>query len=194
MLRDNTYPRRAPTEVLWGDSAPFEHSLQIYADEGLFVDALEGFVSGGLRVGEGLIVIATAAHRRALERRLVARGYDVDLARAQDRYIPVDAAAALSQFMVNGWPDNARFNQLIAEYVARASGNGQRVRAFGEMVAILWNQGEQSATLQLEDLWNRFIERQPISLFCAYPRMGFAPEAGESFAQICSHHSRVIPE
>src|SRR5688572_11846816 len=100
MLARDSVLRRAPTEVFWGEVAPVEHSVQFYDNDGLFIDALEGFASGGLRTGESVIVIATKLHRGALERRLRARGYDVDKARRENRYIPVDAQEALTQFMV----------------------------------------------------------------------------------------------
>ncbi len=194
MLARETKVRRAPTEVFWGEVAPIEHSVQIYADDTLFMDALEGYASGGLRLGEGVIVIATKLHRRALERRLRARGLDVDKALAEDRYIPVDAEEALSQFMVDGQPDEALFNQLIDALFARASAEGRQVRAFGEMVVLLWNEGNHSATVRLEHLWNQYLERATFCLFCAYPRSAFTQDADTAIGQICSHHSRIIPE
>ena len=194
MLVGDTKVRRAPMEVFWGEAAPIEHSVQIYSDDGLFMDALEGYASGGLRFGESVIVIATKAHRGALERRLLARGYDVAKAQAEDRYIPVDAEAALSQSMVDGQPDENLFNQVIDGLFARASAGGQRVRAFGEMVVLLWKEGNTSATVRLEHLWNQYLDRAAFCLFCAYPRSSFDGEADAAMLDICSHHSRIIPE
>jgi hypothetical protein len=187
-----TYPRRAPAEVFWGEIAPFEHSVQIYANEEIFLDALEGFVSSGLRASDGMVVIATPAHRRALEQRLRKRGFDVDLAQAEDRYIALDAAETLAKFMVNGWPDDERFNQVVTDLITRARGNGRRVRAFGEMVALLWDQGNSGATVRLEVLWNKFCEAETFCLFCAYPETGFTKETPVSINEICGHHSRLI--
>jgi hypothetical protein len=194
MLVSDTAIRRAPTEILWGEAAPIEHSVQIYTDDSLFIDALEGYASGGLRLGEAVIVIATKAHRRALERRLRARGCDLDKALAEDRYVPVDAEEALSQFMVDGQPDESLFNQVIDGLFARASAGGRQVRAFGEMVVLLWNDGNNSATVRLEHLWNQYLERAVFCLFCAYPRSSFSEDAAGAMQEICSHHSRIIPE
>jgi len=194
MLERNTVVRRAPTEVYWGEAAPIEHSVQIYSDDSLFMDALEGYTSGGLRLGENVIVIATKSHRGALERRLRVRGYNVAEAQAEDRYIPVDAEALLSQFMVDGQPDENLFNQVIDEFFARASANGHRVRAFGEMVVLLWNEGNTSATVRLEHIWNQYLDRAAFCLFCAYPRSSFNGDADAAMLDICSHHSRIIPE
>jgi hypothetical protein len=194
MLARDLKVRRAPMEVIWGEAAPIEHSVQIYSDDSLFMDALEGYASGGLRLGESVIVIATKAHRRALERRLRARGYDVDRALAEDRYIPADAEKALSQCMVDGQPDEVLFNQLVDGLFARASAGGRPVRAFGEMVVLLWNEGNNSATVRLEQLWNQYLERAAFCLFCAYPRSAFTQDAAAAMLDICSHHSRIIPE
>src|SRR6266545_1929676 len=125
-------------DVFWGEIAPCEHIVQIHEDDGAFLDSLEGFVGGGIRAGDAVIVIATAIHLSALEDRLSAQGVDVDAARSQDQYIPVDAEGTLSKFIVRGWPDDGLFTQLISELIARARRNGRRVRALGEMVAVMW--------------------------------------------------------
>jgi KaiC/GvpD/RAD55 family RecA-like ATPase len=89
------------------------------------------------RAGESVIVVATEVHRRALAQRLRTRGFDLDAAREQDLYLPIDAAGALSQFVVDGWPDEAPFRQFVADLMARACANGRRVRVFGELVTLL---------------------------------------------------------
>jgi hypothetical protein len=35
-------------------------------------------------------------------------------------------------------------------------------------VDVLWRQGNQQAALELEELWNLLIEREPLVLHCAY--------------------------
>jgi hypothetical protein len=186
------HPRRAPAEVFWGEIAPFEHAVQIYKNEELFLDALEGFVSAGLREGDGVIVIASAAHRRALDRRLHTRGFDPRRARAEDRFLSLDAEDSLARFMRAGMPDEARFRHVVADLIARARGSGRRVRAFGEMVAVLWSQGHSQATIRLEALWNKICAEETLCLFCAYPATGFTQDMHASIGEICAHHSRVI--
>jgi len=186
------YPARATTEVLWGEVAPREHAVQLYAHDEVLLEALEGFVGGGLRAGDGIILIATNAHRAALEQRLRARRFNLDIARAEDRYLPMDAEAALARFMVKGWPDPQRFDRLVAGLLKRARGRGRRVRSFGEMVALLWHQGQAEATLRLEALWNQLHAREAFTLFCAYPRGHFSTGEPDSEAQICAQHSRLI--
>jgi hypothetical protein len=60
------------------------------------------------------------------------------------------------------------------------------------MVAILWAKGQVGATVRLEQLWNKFCQRESFCLFCAYPQSGFTQDASESLGHICSAHSKVI--
>lgn len=186
-------PQRG-SAIFWGEIAPCEHLVQIYAEQGVFLDSLEGFVAGGLLASEGVIVIATKAHLIALEQRLWVRGLDLSAARERDQYIPLDATEALSKFLVRGWPDEGLFEQFVREMLGRAGKDGRRVRAFGEMVAVLWARGQSGATIQLEHLWHRFCHSKAFSLFCAYPRSGFTQDADASIREICAAHSRVFAQ
>src|ERR1043165_8059574 len=118
------------TEVFWGEIAPSEHLVQIYEDEGVFLDTLEGFVSGGLKVGDSVILIATVAHLTALEERLRAGGLDVESARSQDRYIALVTEEVLEKFMVRDWPDDELFRKVVSDLITRARKSGHKVRAF----------------------------------------------------------------
>jgi hypothetical protein len=177
-------------EVFWGELSPCEHFVQIYQDDAVLFDALEGFIGGGLRKGESAIVIATGSHRASLERRLRSQGINVDAASAENRYIALDAEYTLSLFMRNGWPDPDLFSDVVRQLLARTKGS--RVRAFGEMVAILWAQGHSGATVRLEHLWHALCGDESFSLFCAYPKSGFTQDATTSIEEICAAHSKVL--
>ena len=92
-------------EVFWGEISPCEHLVQIYQDEGVFLDSLEGFVAGGIIAGDGVVVIATPLHLASLNERLTARGIDIATAVKSDQYLALNAAETLSKFIVMGWPD-----------------------------------------------------------------------------------------
>lgn len=191
---EDIVPRYSPTEVCWEDVAPGDHSVQIYVDSQSFLDALEGFASGGLRQGDSVVVIATERHRLALERKLARRGYNLEDARRNHRFIMLDAAATLRQFVDGGRLDREKFNAWTNDLISRLRGNGRRVRAFGEMVALLWEQGAHAATIELEALWAELCEREDLCVFCAYPRSGFTDAHIDSLQTICAHHARVIPD
>jgi hypothetical protein len=180
------------SQVFWAEIAPSEHLVQIYGEENVFLDALDGFVAGGLDANEGVIVIATARHLAALDERLIKHGFSLSIARSRDQYIPLDAAETMAKFMVNGSLDEERFQRLVNSLLLRARGRERRVRAFGEMVALMWEQGMSGATVRLEHLWHSFCLKEGLSLFCAYPRSGFTQNADESIKEICDAHSRVV--
>ena len=178
--------------IFWGEIAPCQHFVQLYELEGAFLDTLEAFVAAGLAGGEGVPVIATASHLGTLDMRLRARGIDVDAAVCEDRYIPLDAADTLGHFMNKGWPDEQRFRDVVGRIVSRARNGGRRVRAFGEMVAIMWARGEHGATVHLEHLWHQLCRAHDFSLLCADPKSGFTQDTRESMREICEAHSASV--
>lgn len=181
-------------QVFWGEMAPCDHIVQIYEDDRVFLDLLDGFVSDGIKADDCVIVIATAEHLNVLEDRLTRRGYDVFDLKLRDQYIPLNAEETLAKFMVNEWPDEVLFTYLITTLIGRARKMKRQVRAFGEMGALLWAQGHNGATVQLEHLWNGICETEGLCLFCAYPRSGFTQDAHASMLSICGSHSKMITD
>lgn len=179
-------------EVFWGEIAPCDHVLQIYESDDEFIDTLEGYVTSGFRAGESVIIIATPEHLKALNERLRQQKWDLFSLTLQDQYIPLSAEQALDQFMIHGWPDENLFYHLLTNLLLRARKRNRRVRAFGEMVALLWAKGHVGATVHLEHLWTQYCEAEAFSLFCAYPKSGFTDDANESLTEICRCHSKSV--
>ncbi|HYY70742.1 MAG TPA: PAS domain S-box protein [Terriglobales bacterium] len=174
------------------------HSVQFYSDDKFLLDALSRFIGSALGAGDAGIVIATPEHRTELAGRLSGRGLDVVLAVEQGRYIALDAAETLSQFLVDGWPDEKSFVELIGGVISQAKAAAEREHGraamFGEMVALLWAEGKTEAALRLEQLWNQIAHSHSFSLVCAYPLSKFYREDhGEAFMKICDEHSAVFP-
>jgi hypothetical protein len=93
--------------------------------------------------------------------------------------------------MVDGWPDEGLFTQVIDELLLRARSEHKKVRAFGEMVALMWEEGQCGATVQLEHLWARLCKKESFSLFCACPKTGFTEDAADAIEQVCAAHSKL---
>lgn len=191
MMKEGVW-KQSNLQVFWGEIAPSDHLVQIYEDDRVFLDSLVGFAGSGFLAGDAVIIIATSEHLKALDTRLRTHDFDLDKLIETDQYIPVDAKEALSKFMVKNWPDVNRFNELVKSLISRARKSSGRIRAFGEMVAILWAKGNVGATVHLEHLWNKFCETEAFCLFCAYPQSGFTEDANVSLQHICSAHTKVV--
>jgi len=179
-------------QVFWGEIAPCDHLIQIYENDKIFLDTLEGFAGAGFLAGDSVIIIATASHLESLNERLRKQGFDLKSLSQNQQYIPLDANETLSKFMVNDWPDEELFNKVAAGIVSEAKSGVRQFRAFGEMVALLWAKGNVGATVRLEHLWNKFRTKHSFCLFCAYPQNGFTENASESLAHLCQAHSKLI--
>ena len=180
-------------------TSPAFHSVQLYQSDAFLVDNLAELVGSALGGGSSAIVIATEAHLAALCTRLHERGFDLTSSACQARMVMRDAAESLTRFMVAGRPDWQKFKQFAEGLIQRVGS----VRAdtppptlfiFGEMVALLWAEGNRSAAIELERLWNEFAKHYSFQLHCAYPLHSFSDEADRAqFAQICKEHSHVVP-
>jgi hypothetical protein len=139
-----------------------------------------------------VIVIGTSEHLTKLSARLTDHGLNLDELLDKNQYLPIDANKLLCKFMVDDLPDKVLFITAIMEVFDRVRNCGRQVRAFGEMVAILWSQNLCEATVMLEHLWNDFFETETFSLFCAYPKALFPDESNHLLSDICKAHSKMI--
>lgn len=174
-------------------AGPRDHLVQVYeCDEELIETAGEDLVDG-LQAGEVAIVIATGPHRRAFETAIAEARIDVAEARESGRLVTLDAGDTLDRFLLDGWPDEEAFDAVVGTMVRRAAEGGRGVRAFGEMVALLWDAGDVLAAIQLEALWNQLGQQVAFSLFCGYPAPAVAHDTNsDAFAEVCRLHSAVI--
>lgn len=180
------------TKTFWGDIAAGDHVVQLYDTDEILMNTLTDYATDGIEVGDSVIVIASTPHLKVLKSNLTKLGYPLDQLIQNDRFIALDADQTLAKFMVNGKPLEDYFMATIGSITKRARKNGQRIRAFGEMVVLLWQRGNSSGTLELEELWNKFCATESICLFCAYPKSDFNNDAGASVMHVCSAHTKQI--
>lgn len=196
MATDSLTFRLAPPRPANTHPAVDQHAVQFYEQDEFLLEGVTRFVAVGISDGDCSIVIATKPHRVDLEARLVRRGLDLNAARRRGSYIALDAAETLSKFMVADRPDAAKFQQVVGALIQRSVQGPplRRVRAFGEMVALLWADGKAEAAIEVERLWNELARRQTFSLLCGYPMKAFAGTAhGSSFAAVNAAHTHVAP-
>ncbi len=180
--------------VGWSEMTDSDHFVQFYEADSSLLNSLCGFIGKGLSIGGGAVVIATKAHRDGLDASLRQAGVDVASSNAAGKYVSLDASEMLSTFMVNGSPDSGRFADVMGNVLTGVSNGRHSVRAFGEMVALLWQAGNYTAAIRLEELWSDLQKNYSFSLFCAYPITAFCGESlVDSLNGVCATHTRVIP-
>jgi PAS domain S-box-containing protein len=174
------------------------HVVHLYENDSSLVDRTSLLLQDSLSAGRSVVIVATVAHREAFASDLRSHGLDLAAASASGRYLSLDAEETLSKFLANREFDSQRFTELVGGLLAKAaqaSLSSDPVVVFGEMVALLWSQGEHQAAIRLEELWNEIGTRHSFSLHCAYPMKSFdKPEHTGLFSRICAQHSSVIPE
>lgn len=181
--------RRRGAPLLFEDHS---HVVGFYEKDAHLVDFVRNFLAPGLLAGDAAIVVATDSHRELLGDAPMAAGIDVRDAARRGQFMVLDAVETLSKFMVDRMPDPARFRTVMGELISRAAEELGDVRIYGEMVAVLWDQGNIAAAIALEDLWNDLATSHSFSLYCGYPIHAFVAEASaEPFQKICGQHSRV---
>src|ERR1051325_1697417 len=165
---------------------PHHHVVQFYEQEDFLVDRVASFLAAGVREGEPCVVIATGEHNAMFADRLRSMGV------ATDAVTFLEARPTLDSFLRRGMPDGEEVRHIIGGALTKAGGPAGRVRAYGEMVDLLWRDGAPDAAIRLEELWNDLGRHYTFSLLCAYPLANFYKESDSTgFDRVCNAHTPV---
>jgi hypothetical protein len=181
------------TSAMRDDAARHYHAVRFYDNKTSLCRTVADFLGEGFAVGQPALVIATPAHREGLLAELRSRDIDVEGIEAAGDLLLLDAREVLSLFMVEGMPDAARFNTHVRAAIERLCRGRLNciVRAYGEMVDVLWQDGLTNAAIRLEMFWNQLAMTHDFSLLCGYAMGSFYKDAG--LRDVCDQHSHVIP-
>jgi MEDS: MEthanogen/methylotroph, DcmR Sensory domain len=171
------------------------HLAQLYTrDEGL-VRVVGDFVMAGLERGEGIVLIATAAHRAAIARHVEDHGFTPGVLARGRQLTLLDARETLEALRVGAVPDRARFETVIGGAIEACQRAGfERLRAFVEMVELLRRDKDLEAALHLEGLWNDLVAGRGLTLLCGHRIDAFDPQAYQGLLQrVSAVHSHLAP-
>ena len=158
---------------------PHNHAVQFYETDEALVGTVGAFLSEGLIEGQPAVVIATPAHTHSILEDLSSRLIDVAEARHIGDLVCLDAEQTLATFMAHTLPDPASFHKSVGDVIEQTLAGRTRtaLRAYGEMVEVLWN-----------DLANT----HPFQLLCGYS-MGNFYKQSDRFEEVCQLHTHVLP-
>lgn len=172
------------------------HLLQFYdRDHNALIRNVSAYLGEGLKRGEGLAVIATRPHVKAFSHQLETDGFDTANAVREGLLVFRDAEETLARFMVDGKPDWELFEQTISALI-RELRTKSGLRAYGEMVSVLWNSGQSAAAIRLEQFWNKLLLANGFQLFCSYQIDVFGKEFHPAVLDglLCAHTHMVPAE
>lgn len=163
------------------------HVAQFYAHPGERDRAVVDWIRPALEKGAGAILICTPANAAAVRDGLRGHGLDpVALERAGRLHV-VRARDLMSRFIDDEGPRPVTFRALAHDLVVKvrmACGDRHaEVRAWGEMVHLLWEGGRPDAAHRLEELWNEALPDANVHLLCSYDVSNSTPEARAALKQ-----------
>jgi len=186
----------SPWQKLLEQPHPRGHFVQLYdADEEALTENVGHYLWQGLWRGDGVLLIATSEHRELFCRHLDHLGADLSALFRSRQFVCWDAQQTLVQFITDRQPNWASFERVMRtaiRHVLPAKGEG--LRAYGEMVGVLWKARQFAAAIRLEQFWNRLLEQASFSLYCAYAIDVFGKDFAPSNLDgvLCSH-THLVP-
>jgi len=185
-----------PWDRVLADAAPCDHIVQLYQDEDFLNRTVCRFAGAAIANGEGIILVPTIAHWKAIRPRLEAEGVDVEAARKRGQLTVVNSEEFLPRFMSDAMPDSPLFLGLAADVIgeARTGARYEKVRWWGEMVNVLWERGDAAASMNLEDMFDQLAKKHDIAIFCSFLMDNFNGDVhAHMLPRLGTNHSHLIP-
>jgi hypothetical protein len=169
-----------------------DHVVLFYERDRFLSECIAGYVREGLAEDRDVLVIATAPHLHAVDALL---DRSPQPAGTEARLTTLDARATLDDLPIDDPVDAGRLHDRFAPWLAAANRSGRSPRIYGEMVALLWDDGQFERALEFEALWNRLGASFSFSMLCGYPMRGFDDaDSTASFPDVCQQHTAVTTE
>jgi hypothetical protein len=167
------------------------HAVRFYDSEAALCRVVATFLREGLALGQPALVIATPEHTQGILAELRARQTNIEALRKSNDLVVLDAQKTMDSFMVDGLPDDRRFKETATGAIDMTRGRGRAsIRAYGEMVDLLWKKGSDVSAIQLEMLWNRLARSHQFSLLCGYAMGSFYKDA--HVLDVCRQHTHLM--
>jgi DNA-binding NarL/FixJ family response regulator len=132
------------------------HEVQFYSDDVILLYRVVSFITAAWRAGHSAVVCASESFRDDLYHVLQVREPDVDDLIQTGRYLALDAADTLSEWMLGDSLNTTKFLDSLGGVIT-AAGEAVRTRLsrvalYQDCAPLLWSQGREEATLQQTSL------------------------------------------
>ena len=155
---------------------------------------VDNFIGEGLEQGAAAVLFVTPDHAARIESCLRTRSIDVDALRRLGTLVTVDARATLDVLMMDGMPSPSAFRRTVGAMLTQVRReHGQcAIRAYGEMVDLLWKDGLEAAAIRLETLWNQLADTPDFNLLCGYSMGNYYK--GAALDEIKAQHTHLVAD
>jgi hypothetical protein len=126
-----------------------DHLVHFYHNKNTLVDAVSNFIVPALTSNCGVILIATKENILEFSEAMDKRSVDLVKCKMLDQLVILDANETLNQFMYNGVPDRHKFFKTISAVLNKMRTKYPTIRAYGEMVNLLWHQDLKESAISL---------------------------------------------
>lgn len=170
------------------------HIVQICQNPTSQADMLTQYVIEGLANSEGVVIIARAALRKDVISKMKELGFDAQSLKSEGQIKFFDAEFLLAGFLIDGELDEQAFEQFVAGPVLATQAKFGKVRAFGEMVDVLWKNAQHDLAIELEGWWGELCNKHDLMLLCTYLLDSLdANNYASSLERICKCHTHSLP-
>lgn len=189
-------PSPASSSAWHGSST---HTMEFYSDESALVSGVSELVRASLSQDRVVVALLKRNHIACASRRLVESGVDLEGAIRWGGYRPFAIEGTIPFLMPNGRLDRARFATFFEPVLAHAAWNAERkcsgAVVLADLASALIDLGyDHENALRTEELWNDLVQKRPFLVHCVCPVTTLGAKRNrDTLAQICPHHSRVIP-
>ena len=170
------------------------HAVRFYEDAASLAKMVAGFVAEGLITGQPGILDrharASACHQPAVI------GHGIQPGPAEEPAQPARCSTRARPSPPSWWTacrNAERFEEVMIPVIDAACRNRTDcvIRAYGEMVDVLWKDGKEAAAIRLEMLWNQLANVRAGSRCCAAIRWAASTKT-RPFDDICHQHTHMV--
>ena len=180
------------------DLAPEQHLVQLYADadDAALLANVACYVAAGLKRKNGVLLLVPLDRWERLRAELDACDVEYGRAMEEGTLLVLDAGAIAREVIVDGEASRLRFLETVglaaSSLLVRKDLSG--LRAYGELVGMLWSEGRAEVAARIEKFWNELLRADGFSLFCAYPVDVFGADFGSSrMDEVLCAHTQLLP-
>lgn len=216
--------QRLPSQYEYPISPNCEHVVQFYDSDSFLYDSISSFLlTSFFSSQEAAVVLATSNHIVALEHQLFHQHcLFPEVMKRRGQLLMCEAESVLREISANGLTQDS-FESFIVPICSKLRDKGYgRILIYGELVNILCEQGRYWDAVQLEKIWNIFLQgpigtEHGVELLCGYRMDVFAADEQDlqmngpnvngtpggigngnyslsaAFREICRTHSDVRP-